>query len=330
MAPPKVKNAAALAMHKKWQEAAIQMGGEGAKIVVSKQEAKPLILACLRDSYRPMTITDIFKRLKAVVPSPVLKACLDEMAVSNRTDGSGSDEEEIPQAASGKKEARKTGADDDFSDAVCVKLGRSVGGSLYYANQEKMDNKGNGLLPDERNELVSDSQKASQEKMSISANLDSMNSEIKGLLCEPTNNEADVKISSEEQLVANLQEKLQESRRFLANEKKCKNTRKRVQHLADHWWKRRRLCMDFLLMIEECTEGAVSVKKCLAGNGQIEIESDEAVIRESVEAFKSRSSRTALRKKNEPSSRDAVEPTANFVGMKMNPRGTMSRVYAEP
>lgn len=56
--PSKPSNQA-LAMHKKWQESAKALGGE--RIVVSKPEAKKLILELLKDSFKPMNITDIFK-----------------------------------------------------------------------------------------------------------------------------------------------------------------------------------------------------------------------------------------------------------------------------
>ncbi len=56
--PSKPSNQA-LAMHKKWQDTANVLGGE--RIIVSKPEAKKLILELLKDSFKPMNITDIFK-----------------------------------------------------------------------------------------------------------------------------------------------------------------------------------------------------------------------------------------------------------------------------
>ena len=54
-------SASALAMHKKWQDAAEAMGGKDARIVVSKAAAKKLIFALMSDSFRPMNITQIYK-----------------------------------------------------------------------------------------------------------------------------------------------------------------------------------------------------------------------------------------------------------------------------
>lgn len=56
--PPLPSNAA-MAMHRKWQEAAEAAGGTGARIIVSKPAAKKLIFDMLHDSFRPMNITQI-------------------------------------------------------------------------------------------------------------------------------------------------------------------------------------------------------------------------------------------------------------------------------
>lgn len=56
--PTKPSNQA-LAVHKKWQDAAKALGGE--RIIVSKPAAKKLILDFLKDAFKPMNITDIFK-----------------------------------------------------------------------------------------------------------------------------------------------------------------------------------------------------------------------------------------------------------------------------
>jgi len=55
----------ALALHRKWQEAAEAMGGPGTRIVVSKPAAKKIIFDFLYDSFHPMNITDIYKVWKS-------------------------------------------------------------------------------------------------------------------------------------------------------------------------------------------------------------------------------------------------------------------------
>jgi hypothetical protein len=51
----------ALAVHRKWQEAAEAVGGPQARIVVSKAAAKKIIFDFLNDAFRPMNITQIHK-----------------------------------------------------------------------------------------------------------------------------------------------------------------------------------------------------------------------------------------------------------------------------
>jgi hypothetical protein len=49
----------ALAIHQKWQADAKKLGGD--RIIVSKPEAKKKIFALLKDSFRPMNITEIYQ-----------------------------------------------------------------------------------------------------------------------------------------------------------------------------------------------------------------------------------------------------------------------------
>lgn len=59
--PTNKPNKQMLETHRKWQEAAEAMGGPGARIVVSKPDAKKLIFDLLYDEFCPMNITDIYK-----------------------------------------------------------------------------------------------------------------------------------------------------------------------------------------------------------------------------------------------------------------------------
>jgi hypothetical protein len=61
----------ALAMHQKWQEAAVAMGGKDARIVVSKPKAKKLIFDLLENAFRPMNITDIHRVRSQIPPADV-------------------------------------------------------------------------------------------------------------------------------------------------------------------------------------------------------------------------------------------------------------------
>eukprot|EP00957_Ditylum_brightwellii_P103954 7920896-Ditylum_brightwellii.AAC.1 len=63
--------------------------------------------------------------------------------------------------------------------------------------------------------------------------------------------------------MSELRGKLDNARELVVNEKRKRQIQKKVGVMTAHWRKRRRLCMDFLMMMEESTEGTVSVKKCL-------------------------------------------------------------------
>jgi hypothetical protein len=54
-------NKAQLEIHRKWQAAAEELGGTGARIVLHKPLAKKMIFDFLFDAFRPMNITDIHK-----------------------------------------------------------------------------------------------------------------------------------------------------------------------------------------------------------------------------------------------------------------------------
>ena len=54
-------NKAQLEIHRKWQAAAEELGGAGARIVLQKPVAKKMIFDFLFDEFRPMNITEIHK-----------------------------------------------------------------------------------------------------------------------------------------------------------------------------------------------------------------------------------------------------------------------------
>ena len=278
-------SAQTLAMHKKWQDAATDLGG--GKIIINKTEAKKAIFDMLHDAFCPMNITQIHTGLKGVVPSPVLKSCLEEMVIDTAGGDEGSDDEDDKPKKS--KKSKKKGGDGgggnggdpsttNYVDSLRIKSGRNANNVLYFTNHDKSVNGGNGLPPDERNELIGAEQKSAQDLQLSRDNLKAVQNLTTKLLSEPTNQEANDRIAKEEKVLADLKANVEESRQYAGNEKKREQTKKRIRDLADVWWKRRRMCNDFLQGMEDATEGTISVKKCLAGDGQIDIDSDEAII----------------------------------------------------
>jgi hypothetical protein len=74
-AKPARPSAGALAMHKKWQEAAEAIGGKDARIVVSKPAAKKLIFDLLYEAFCPMNITQVYKVWKRTLHTMLSANC---------------------------------------------------------------------------------------------------------------------------------------------------------------------------------------------------------------------------------------------------------------
>ena len=329
-------SAQTLAMHKKWQDAATDMGGD--KIVINKAEAKKVIFDMLHDVFCPMNITQIHSSLKGVIPSPVLKSCLEEMIVDTTGGDDGSDDED-DKPKKGNKKKGGGGAGDGGSgaagatsvsasgyvDSLRLKSGRNANNVLYFTNHDKSANGGNGLPPDERNELIAAEQKSNQDLQSKRNELAAIQRETKQLLSEPTNEEAEERQNKGEKILTDLQASVEESRQYAGNEKKREQTKKRIRNLADIWWKRRRQCTDFLQGMEDATEGTISVKKCLAGDGQIDIDSDEAIINAEKEMYEMRKA-----KKTHSLSGGAggsIQPTDTFIGVQFDGVGHVKHVH---
>ena len=97
----KPPSGSALAMHQKWQKAAEKLGGKDVRIVVSKPQAKKMIFDLRFDAVRPINITQIYTDLQAVVPLPVLNACLQDIMAPDKHKGKNpfadSDEDKDPK-----------------------------------------------------------------------------------------------------------------------------------------------------------------------------------------------------------------------------------------
>ena len=99
--------------------------------------------------------------------------------------------------------------------------------------------------------------------------------------------------------------------------------------------------VDTLISMEESTDGTVSAKKCLSGDGQIDIDSDQIAIRDA-KAYatkkkmrKSLGSRQQVRlgKGASDGSKDKsvdgsdVFADENFIAVELDAQGNVSRVY---
>lgn len=148
--------------------------------------------------------------LKATVPSPILKSCLDEMALDkNENQFYDSDEDDAPKKA---KKAEKSEDSDSYDGMLSFKGGRSVNASLYYVDHTKQKNNGNGLEPDQRNELANNLARVEEEESVLKAQLQAMVKETAQLLSEPTNEEATTTLEKEEAEMVEIREQLEAAR----------------------------------------------------------------------------------------------------------------------
>jgi len=241
------------------------------------------------------------------------------------------DEEEGKKAATKKPKA----SDDLYAGSLSFKAGKSSNTCLYYVEYSKLKNNGNGLDPHDRNELASELSKAESEEAALKTTLQQMTVETAKLLSEPTNEEATARLETEEAALAGLKSQVEEGRKLKVNEKHKQQTKRRIDNMATQWRKRRRICMDFLISMEENTDGTISAKKCLAGDGQIEIDSDEAVAKASVEYGKKKRARPMGKKKTSMATKSGktegsgVPPSESFVAVMLDSQGCVQRVHLD-
>jgi hypothetical protein len=287
--------------------------------------------------------------LKAAVPSPVLKACLDEM-VDSSTAGNptfaDSDDEDGDKKVAAKKVKSGGGVEDtgtittsdSYKSSLCFKAGKTSNASLYYVDYTKLKNNGNGLEPHARNELAADVAKSQAEEGALAESIKQLTKDTVQLLSEPTNVEAVARLEEEEAELKDLAERAEAGRKLKVNEKHKLKVKRGIEYMAAQWRKRRRICMDFLISMEENSDGSITIKRCLSGDGPIDIDSDEAVAKGAVAfALKKRSAPALLAKKRGPVTKksklgsvpsDGNEALANedFVAVALNSQGTVSRV----
>jgi hypothetical protein len=346
----------ALAVHKKWQEQAETMGGKGAKIIVSAVKAKKIIYLALRDEFRPMNITDIYKvrkhmmglvaagnlfsnvqlfwsifwkLLKATIPQPVLSSSLKNMADQNRTNtfDDDSDEDQTPlQEGPGDDE-------NDFygSRTLIFKAGRNPQSSLYYFSYKKLKAMDN----EELQTLFSARAIAIAETDKLKLSIEEAQTKTTSLLSEPTNVELIALLQNAEDDVAALKEQVDDSRKLQVHTGTRIDRQKKIQKMCAHWSKRKRMCLSFLSALEENTNGAVTIQKSLAGDGPLQLDSDEAVIKGEILLVKQRARKRKLginsfpvtlkRAKTEPSLSSTV--SSDLVAVRLGKGGKVERVY---
>ena len=266
----------------------------------------------------------------------VLKAALDDMAALNEPLEMCYDDDDEGQKKK-KAKTKVSSSSDPLNGSLCFKAGRSAGNSLYYVDHNKTKNSGNPD-PVASNELLAKVATAEAELAALNAIQKSVTAEADKLLGEPTNDEAAQLLLEKTPAVEALREKVAEAAALKANEGQRKKLKRSIEKMTIEWRKRQRLCRDFLINFEDVTDGAVSMKKCLKGEGQIEIESDEATLAICRE-YKAKQRSMALSGKKIMKKRGALVskvsakkdtgPVAdeNFIGVTLTSQGTVKREY---
>jgi hypothetical protein len=329
---------------------------------VSKPAAKKIIFDLLFDAFRPMNITEINKvsfsdrftilrwtcnqhhvahfdvllqGLKAVVPSPVLSACLQDMALDKHDDknpfADSDDEEELKE---------DTTTTEPYAGSLLFKPGRNQASNLYYVDHTKLK----GMDREQREALAQNTANATAEEGALKDTLKTTLGKAAQLLSEPTNEEATLRHETEEAAMKDLDENLETARKLKVNENHKQKTKKRIQNMAAQWRARKRLCVDFLISLEENTDGAVTVKKCLANDGQICLDSDDSVAKAAVKFAKDKRSRNIKgglkgRKKGGTMSRGLSKGSLSsesdsladesFVAVKLDSQNSVCRVHVD-
>lgn len=169
-----------------------------------------------------------------------------------------------------------------YSGSLCFKGGKAANVTLFYVDYRQLTNNGNPLDVEEKNKLYSDLAEAKEKKEFFKQSIQAAKASIDKLLSAPTNQEATVQLAAEEANLEQLLNKVKAARDLKVNEQAKKQLKRQIEHMVTVWRKRRRMCVEFLNSMEEYTEGTISAKKCLSGDGPIEIDSDESAIHAAV------------------------------------------------
>jgi hypothetical protein len=208
---------------------------------------------------------------------------LDKMDCGNPFADSDDDDE-----CSKKKHEPRTA--EPFAGALLFKAGKNQGTNLYYTDHTKLTR----MDRDQREELSNAMANTRAEQDTLKESLKNILAEANQLLSEPTNDEAVTRLEASEAQALELEESLAEARKLTVNEAHKKKTKHCIDTMIGHWRKRKRACMTFLVQMEESTDGTVQAKKCLAGDGPMALDSDEAVAKAAIRLAKDKRTRAAL------------------------------------
>ena len=242
------------------------------------------------------------------------------------------DEDEKP---SKKKSASKVSTD-EYAGSIRVKEGRNTNNTLYYVDHTKLQNNGNGLLPEARNELFSNLEMSKQELAVLGQKNKQICSDTSQLLSEPKNAELETELQELANKMEILDNGLEEAGAHASNAKRAKQLKGQIDKMAGEWRKRKRLCNEFFQNMEEATDGTINMKKCCKGDGPIDIENDEGAIKGAKDYALKKSKRPKVVTKGMLKQRNGattpntgLQQDERFIGVLLDSKGMPQRVYTE-
>jgi hypothetical protein len=160
--------------------------------------------------------------LKSIVPSGILRACLDDMVDQHTSnpfaEDSDDDDDEDDDDGKPKKKKKQTAtkkssnSSHKFAGSLRLKEGRNVQNSLYYVDHSKLANEGNGLPPEVKNDLICESQKSKAKLDHFGRQLKSITTEAAQLESEPKNEALIVELANLENTLEEMNEKITQLR----------------------------------------------------------------------------------------------------------------------
>ena len=209
-----------------------------------------------------------------MIPPPVLKAALGEMSMDWQDDdifeASDDDENNNMEGIVKKKGSANK---EPYAGSLFFKAGKSAASSLYYVDHNKIKE----MSFEEKRELAERLANARAEHEHLGLVLKKTDTMTNQLLIEPTNDDLLERLSDLEKDVAVLAEKVNDAKALSINESHKNQLKRKIQSMAGHYRKRKQLCCSFLSSLEEMSDGTISKKKCLKGEGQIALDSDESI-----------------------------------------------------
>ena len=254
--------------------------------------------------------------LKKMIPPPVLKAALEDMSMDGRDDDifNASDDDDDDDDMERVPKKKKCDSKEAYEGSLVFKAGKSVASNLYYVDYTKIKE----MDSEARQELAGKAAIGKGEREHLTFALKQAGLKTKQLLSEPTNDELMGLLSESEKNVSSLIENVNDAKALMVNESHKNKFKRRIQSMAGHYRKRKQLCCSFLSTLEEVSDGTISRNKCLKGDGQIALDSDEIVNKGAIAYAKSKKRSKA----NKASLGDK-----DFVGVVLDTQGMVKRVY---